>query len=213
MILLVNPSPALLFVLAGQVVEKKESLGEVLNSDRLMNALYELEFAVNKTWAILCHQTLDRNDVAKFKDAIMNDFYYQMYYDDLPLWAFIGRVEDENWTVDQKGPKYFLFTHVHFDALYQGNQVIEIHAFSDPSHVVDVTDDVSIEVGFTYSAHWNTTSTTYDKRMDRYSSASLNPILRQIHWFSFVNSMVTLILLIGLLTLLIVQRLKNDLRR
>ncbi|KAI3450710.1 hypothetical protein Pfo_007375 [Paulownia fortunei] len=213
-----NPSETykyyeLAFCRPDQVLEKKESLGEVLNGDRLANALYDLEFAVNKTRAVLCQQKLNRGDVAKFRDAITNDFYYQMYYDDLPMWAFIGKVEDGSWTADGKGPKYFLFTHVRFDALYNGNQVIETHAFSDPSHVVDVTEDVDVKVEFTYSIFWYGTSTPYKNRIDRYSGASLLPILHQTHWFSFVNSIVILILLLGLLTLLFMRHLKNDLRK
>ncbi|PIN25419.1 Endosomal membrane protein, EMP70 [Handroanthus impetiginosus] len=213
-----NPSETyqyyeLAFCHPDQILEKKLSLGEVLSGDWLANALYELEFAVNKTGVVLCQQKLKRGDVAKFRDAIKNDFYYQMYYDDLPLWAFIGKVEDESWTADGKGPKYFLFTHVQFDALYNGNQVIEIHAFGDPSHVVDFTDDVDVKVEFTYSVSWNETSIPYENRMDRYARASLLPILHQTHWFSFINSIVCVFLLMGLLTVLFMRHLKNDLRK
>lgn len=203
-----------LFVsLADPVLEKKESFGEVLNGDRLENALYDLEFSVNKTGAVLCQRKLNKGDVAKFRHAITNDFYYVMYYDDLPLWAYIGKVEDGSWTADDKGQKCFLFTHVQFDVLYNGNQVIEIHAFSDPSHVVDVTEDVDVKVEFTYSIFWNATTMPYKNRMERYSKASLLPILHQSHWFSFVNSAVIVILLMGLLTVLFMRHLKNDLRK
>ncbi|KAL0389994.1 UNVERIFIED_CONTAM: Transmembrane 9 superfamily member 5 [Sesamum calycinum] len=169
-----NPSETyqyyeLAFCHPDQVLEEKESLGEVLNGDRLANALYQLEFAVNKT--------------------------------------------EGNWTDDGKGPKYFLFTHVEFDALYNGNQVIEIHAFSDPSHAIDVTEDVDVKVDFTYSVSWKRTSTPYKNRMDRYSAASLLPILQKTHWFSFVNSIVIVILLMGLLTVLFMRHLKNDIRK
>ncbi|KAL8496367.1 hypothetical protein ACS0TY_020180 [Phlomoides rotata] len=213
-----NPSETykyyeLAFCHPDQVTEKKESVGEVLNGDRLANALYDLEFAVNKTRTILCQQKLNKDDVSKFRDAISNDFYYQMYYDDLPLWAYIGKIEDDSWTADGKGQKYFLFTHVKFDALYNGNQVIEIHAFSDPSHVVDVTEDVDVKVEFTYSIFWTETNMLYDSRMERYSRASLLPVLHQSHWFSLVNSIVIIILLMGLLTLLFTRHLKNDLRK
>ncbi|KAL6537912.1 hypothetical protein OROHE_012199 [Orobanche hederae] len=136
-----------------------------------------------------------------------------MYYDDLPMWAFIGKVDNESWNVDGKGPKYFLFTHVRFDALYNRNQVIEIHAFSDPSHLVDVTEDSDVKVEFTYSILWNGTSILYKNRMDRYSRASLLPLLHQSHLFSFANSVVILILLLGLLTVLFMRHLKNDLRK
>lgn len=200
--------------LADQVTEKKEGFGEVLNGHRLANAPYGLEFAVNKTGIILCPRNLDKDDVTKFRNAIANDFYYQMYYDDLPLWAYIGKIEDESWSDDGKGKKrYFLFTHVQFDALYNGNQVIEIHAFSDPSHVVDVTEDVDIIVEFTYSIFWTQTNMPHDSRMERYSRASTLPILHQSHWFSFLNSIVIIILLTVLLTLLFTRHLKNDLRK
>ncbi|KAL0460056.1 UNVERIFIED_CONTAM: Transmembrane 9 superfamily member 5 [Sesamum latifolium] len=213
-----NPSETyqyyeLAFCHPDQVLEEKESLGEVLNGDRLANALYELEFAVNKTGAALCQQKLNSGEIAKFRHAITYNFYYQMYYDDLPLWAFIGKVEEGNWTDDGKGPKYLLFTHVQFDALYNGNQVIEIHAFSDPSHAIDVTEDVDVKVDFTYSVSWKRTSTPYKNRMDTYSAASLLPILQKTHWFSFVNSIVIVILLMGLLTVLFMRHLKNDIRK
>ncbi|KAA8549864.1 hypothetical protein F0562_001548 [Nyssa sinensis] len=195
------------------LIKKKESLGEVLNSDRLTNALHELKFREDKAGEILCQKKLKGDEVAKFRDAVIEDFYFQMYYDDLPLWGFIGKVEEESWTVDGKGPKYYLFKHVQFDALYNGNQIIEISAFSDPNHVVDITEDVETTVKFTYSVFWNATSSPFENRMDKYSRTSLLPTHRQIHWFSFVNSIVIIVLLIGLLTLLFMRHLKNDLKK
>ncbi|XVF19714.1 hypothetical protein REPUB_Repub11eG0134700 [Reevesia pubescens] len=194
------------------VVQKKESLGEVLSGDRLSSALYKLNFRESKIVEALCHKKLEGDDVAKFRDAVINDFYFQMYYDDLPFWGFVGKIEDDSWTLEEKAPKYFLFKHVQFDVLYNGNQVIEVRAFSDPDQVVDITEDVGIDVKFTYSVIWNATSSAFDTRMDRYSRASSLPIRQQIHWFSFINSIIIILLLMGLLTLLFMRRLKNDLR-
>lgn len=196
-----------------QVISKKETLGEVINGDRLINALYELKFREDKTGATLCQKKLKRDEVGIFRDAVINDFYFQMYYDDLPLWGFIGKVEQENWNIKQRGPKYYLFKHVHFDAFYSGNQVIEIHAFSDPNHVMDITEDVEIDVKFTYSVLWNGTSAQFGSRMDKYSRASFLPTHRQIHWFSFVNSVVIIILLMGLFTMFFLRHLRNDMRK
>ncbi|KAL0369530.1 UNVERIFIED_CONTAM: Transmembrane 9 superfamily member 5 [Sesamum angustifolium] len=182
-----------------QVLEEKESLGEVLNGDSEQN------------WCSSCQKL--NSERLQNSGMLTYNFYYQMYYDDLPLWAFIGKFEEGNWTDDGKGPKYFLFTHVQFDALYNGNQVIEIHAFSDPSHAIDVTEDVDVKVDFTYSVSWKRTATPYKNRMDRYSAASLLPILQKTHWFSFVNSIVIVILLMGLLTVLFMRHLKNDIRK
>ncbi|XP_034688990.1 transmembrane 9 superfamily member 5-like [Vitis riparia] len=196
-----------------QVIRRKASLGEVLNGDCLTNALYELKFREDKIGETLCQKKLKGDEVAKFRNAVSNDFYFQMYYDDLPLWGFIGKVEDENWTVNENGPKYYLFKHVQFDALYNGNQIIEIRAFSDPNHVVDITEDVDISVKFTYSILWKETSTQFENRMDKYSRASLFPTHQQIRWFSFINSFVIIVLLMGLLTMIFMRHLKNDLRK
>ena len=49
----------------------------------------------------------------------------QMYYDDLPIWGFIGKVEKILHPGDRTEYKYYLFTHIHFDILYNGKRVIE----------------------------------------------------------------------------------------
>ena len=56
-------------------------------------------------------------------------FVQQMYYDDLPVWGFIGKVEK---VVKTGARKYFLFTHFHFEISYNGDEVIEINVSSDP---------------------------------------------------------------------------------
>uniref|UniRef100_A0A803R2N4 Transmembrane 9 superfamily member n=1 Tax=Cannabis sativa TaxID=3483 RepID=A0A803R2N4_CANSA len=161
------------------IIRKKETIGEVLNGDRLTNSLYELNFREEKIHKTLCHKKLKVAEIAKFRDAVIRDFYFQMYYDDLPLWAYVGKVE-ENWNIEQNTTKYYIFTHVQFDAVYNDNQVIEIQAFSDPNHVLDITEDVEIDdVEFTYSVNWNVTSVKFDNRMNRYSKASLSPIVRK----------------------------------
>ncbi|CAN4100771.1 unnamed protein product [Withania somnifera] len=190
------------FCQPGELLPVKESLGEVLNRDRLTNTLYQLKFG-----------KLNQNDVSKFRAAIIKDYYYQMYFDDLPFWGFAGKIEDELLTLDGKGPKYFLLKHVQFDVLYNGNQVIEIHALSDPSHVVDVTEDIDQDVTFTYNVSWNETSNLFKDRMARYSKALAKPVNRQVHWFSVINSTVISVLLMAFFAVSMLQRLKNDLRQ
>ncbi|KAJ0010128.1 hypothetical protein Pint_34144 [Pistacia integerrima] len=65
-----------------------------------------------------------KEEAARFRSAVKKDYYFQMYYDDLPIWAFIGKVSQE-----RKEPsecKYCLFKHVHFDIGYK-DRVIEIN--------------------------------------------------------------------------------------
>ncbi|XP_048234492.1 transmembrane 9 superfamily member 5 isoform X2 [Ricinus communis] len=198
---------------ADNVILKKETLGEVLNGDRLSSTLYEANFREDKTGVTLCKKKLKRDEVLRFRDAIVNDFYFQMYYDDLPLWGFIGKVEEQSWVVGERKFRYYLFKHLQFDVLYNGDRVIEVSAFSDPNHAVDISEDADLDVEFTYSVLWNATSASYGTRMVRYSRASLLPIHQQIHWFSFVNSIVIILLLMGLLIGLFMRRLRNDLRK
>lgn len=201
-----------LFTFADKVLLKKETLGEVLNGDRLSNALYELKFRFDHIDAVVCEKKLQQNEIAKFRDAIANEYYFQMYYDDLPLWGFIGKIED-NLSLEGKGLKYYLFNHVQFDVLYNGNQIIEIHAFCDPNHSVDITEDVDMDIKFTYSVSWKETSTPFKDRMNRYSRASLIAFNQKIHWFSFINSIVIILLLTGFLSMLLMRNLKNHIRK
>ncbi|XP_022944791.1 transmembrane 9 superfamily member 5-like isoform X1 [Cucurbita moschata] len=195
------------------LVQKKATLGEALNGDRLTGALHVMRFREDKHLVTLCEKKLNGAEVSLFRDAIRNDFYFQMYCDDLPVWGFVGKVDEQSWILDKQGPKYYLFTHIQFDASFNRNQIVEVNAFSDPNHVIDITDDVELDVRFTYSIFWNETSAEYGNRMNKYSWASLLPISQKIHWFSFLNSVAIIILLMGLLTLLFMRRLKNDLRK
>ncbi len=80
----------------------------------------------------------------------------QMFYDDLPVWGFIGKVEK---IVQQGTHKYYLFTHFHFELLYNEDRVIEISVSSDPMRAVDITDDKQLDVQFSYSVKWKPVST------------------------------------------------------
>nr|GEU89147.1 nonaspanin [Tanacetum cinerariifolium] len=68
----------LMFCHPGQVIPKKETLGEVLNGDRLTNTVYELRFREDEVEQVLCNKKLKIDDITKFRDAVMNDFYFQM---------------------------------------------------------------------------------------------------------------------------------------
>lgn len=198
---------------ADPIVKKIESLGEVLNGDRLSNGLYEFKFREDKIDETLCQKKLTIDEIDILKQAINSEFYFQFYLDDLPFWGFVGKVEDESLIHGGGGSSYYLFTHVQFDVLYNGNQVVEVKAFGDPNRAVDITKDVGIDVKFTYSVIWNATELRFENRMERYSKASWLFVYRQIHWFSFINSIVIILLLIGLLALLYTRHLKSDLKK
>ncbi|CAL9118800.1 unnamed protein product [Musa textilis] len=127
------------FCIPDHVTEKKEALGEVLNGDRLVAAPYKLDFRVDYDSELLCKKKLTKGDVAKFRDAVMKDYYFQMYYDDLPIWGFIGKVDKEG--KDLSEDKYYLYRHIHFDILYNNGRVIEItvHTITNGRRTLAVT--------------------------------------------------------------------------
>lgn len=192
---------------AGQVTEKREDLGEVLNGDRMVDALYQLKFREDKDMVTLCEKKLIKGDLIKFRDAVKNDYYFQMYYDDLPIWGFVGKTEAGK---ENEKTKYLLFTHVHFDILYNKDRVIEINVGYDSMYTVDITEDKEQTVKFTYSAKWKETNKVFEQRMQKYSRYSFLPQHLEIHWFSIINSCVTVLLLTGFLATILMRVLKND---
>ncbi|THG00547.1 hypothetical protein TEA_024374 [Camellia sinensis var. sinensis] len=93
---------------------------------------------------------LTKEDVALFRSAVTKDYYFQMYYDDLPVWGFLGKV-DKDGKADPSEYKYFLFKHLHFEILYNKDRVIEINVRTDPNALADLTEDKEVDVEFMYT--------------------------------------------------------------
>ncbi|XP_024974344.1 transmembrane 9 superfamily member 3-like isoform X1 [Cynara cardunculus var. scolymus] len=196
------------FCLPAHLKEKPEALGEVLNGDRLVSAPYKLYFMVEKDSEIVCKKKLSKGEVSKFRSAVAKDYYFQMYYDDLPFWGFLGKVEKDK--TDPSEEKYYLFKHLHFEIHYNKDRVIEINAKADPNAVVDLTEDKEVEVEFMYTVRWKETDIPFENRMEKYSQSSSQPHHLEIHWFSIINSCVTVLLLTGFLATILMRVLKND---
>lgn len=114
--------------------------------------------------------------------AVVEDWYFQMYYDDLPIWGFIGKVEK---IIPKQGDplyKYSLFTHMAFEVKYNGDRIIEINLLTDPKHTVDISEDVvNVDVKFTYSVKWSATAVDFKDRLQRYERLPLNPTHVQVN--------------------------------
>mmetsp|Transcript_34148 Transcript_34148/g.61574 ORF Transcript_34148/g.61574 Transcript_34148/m.61574 type:complete len:611 (-) Transcript_34148:17-1849(-) len=191
---------------------KLEYLGEVLEGDRLVSTPYKLDFRRDVDHEVLCSKKLKDKDLNTFRNAVENDYYFQMFYNDLPVWGFIGKVEKpSSHGSDAKSHKrLFLFTHFHFDISYNDSNVIEINVSSDPKKTVDITSEAELAVEFSYSVTWHETSIVFEDRMDRYSRYSFLPQHLEIHWFSIINSCIIVLLLTGFLATILLRVLKND---
>ena len=134
----------------------------------------------------------------------------QMFYDDLPIWGFIGKAQEGTRSDGTPNIHYLLFTHVHFDVSYNKDRVIEINVSTDPTQTADITEDREINVEFSFSVKWTESSIPFERRMDKYSRYSFLPQHLEIHWFSIINSCVTVLLLTGFLATILMRVLRND---
>lgn len=192
--------------------EKGLSLRETLNGDRLVSAPYKLEFLVEKDSQVLCRKNLTREEVSLFRSVIAKDYYYQMYFDDLPIWGFIGR------TMQQEGSdineyRYFIMNNIQFEILYSEDRVIEVHVRTDTNDVSDVTKNMEVDIEFIYSVKWKETNALFEKRMEKYKQSSLLPQHMKIHQSTLTNSFATTLVLIGCLLMFYVLVLKKDISK
>ncbi|CAA7403837.1 unnamed protein product [Spirodela intermedia] len=176
------------FCSPGPVTEKRETLGEVLNGDRLVDAPYELRFRKDLQSKTICSRKLTKEEVAILRDAVEKEY---LKYDHPPEF------------------KYLLYTHIHFDVLYKGDQVIEINIQRDPEFSVDITEDKEMDVSFSYSATWKETDIPFGKRMETYSMTSSLPYLGIQGW-SIINSCETLLILTVVLGVILIRVLRNN---
>ncbi|KAG2242750.1 hypothetical protein Bca52824_095413 [Brassica carinata] len=163
------------------VKEKKEALGEVLNAKKRSSCSDKL---LRKTTTSRCTMMISPSGDSLEKLTRMPNL--------------IGEY------------KYFLYKHIEFEILYNKDRVIEISARMDPHSLVDLTEDKEVDAEFMYTVKWKETETPFEKRMEKYSMSSSLPHHLEIHWFSIINSCVTVLLLTGFLATILMRVLKND---
>lgn len=186
---------------ADYVNEKKQSLHDVLNGDRFFSAPYRLEFLVNKDFEVACAKILTKEEVSKFRDAVAKEYYIQMYGDDLPMWASIGRTDMEN--------RYYLYSHIIFDVYYNKKHVIDITVRVDAYNFVELPKEREVDMKWRYTVNWEITGLRFENRMAKYSSSQ--QYTSTIRFFSIVNSSVTILLLTGCFLTYYIRVLKKDL--
>ena len=125
--------------------------------------------------------------------------------------AALGRLSDGG--ADDSTRQYYLFKHLDFTILHNGNRIVKVNCTADPSKVVLLTGDTpDLNIEFSYSAHWHETSWPYEKRMELYEDSFFAQEL-EIHWLSIMNSCVLVVLLTGFLALIVMRVLKSDYAR
>uniref|UniRef100_A0A2N9EHW4 Transmembrane 9 superfamily member n=1 Tax=Fagus sylvatica TaxID=28930 RepID=A0A2N9EHW4_FAGSY len=182
-------------------IEKKETLGEVLNGDRLVSAPYKLEFLSVEDSQVVCRKNLTKEEVSQFRNVVKRDYYFQFYLDDLPLWGFIG----VRHTTGQN-ERYFLHNHFHFHVHFNKDRVIEIILRTYQNAKAELTEDTGLLVDFVYTVTWKEIDTIFEERMKKYLSYASSA--NRWDWIS--NSFVTILILTGCLVTFYMRVVKKD---
>lgn len=115
-------------------VRHRQRLGESIVGDRRETSPYELTFMDSVDWRLLCQKTLSPEDLTKLKDAIHNNYFFEMFVEDLPMWGYIGDAMDEDFLMGEvAGSKTYLFPHLHFFLGYHGKQIVAAKVTTDVS--------------------------------------------------------------------------------
>ena len=114
----------------------KLRMGESLVGDRRESSPYEVTFRDSVDWRLLCKKELGEEDLAKLKKAIHNNYFFEMFVEDLPMWGYIGDVSDEDLIIEEiegDSGKTYLFPHLHFQLGYNGDQIVTARVTTDVS--------------------------------------------------------------------------------
>lgn len=177
----------------------------------------------------------------RFSTAIEEEWYGELYVDDLPMWIYVGESESEDFLLGHtENSKHYLYTHLHFIIGVNGDRIVTANVSASPNYRQDITThDPShegiphlgethgapgghghghggggpIDVTFTYSVQWVQSDVPFESRLEVYSANSFLPSTLEIHWLSIVNSLVLVMLLTAFLAIILMRVVKNDFTR
>ena len=168
-------------------------------------------------WKEVCSITLKPDDVDAFDHAIDDDYYFEMFLDSLPVWGYVGEIDEDTDVINALrhpsqlfSKRHLIYTHLHFSIGYNAAQIVQVNISTNPNERQDLSDK---SLTFSYSVEWVPSTLQYKDRMLRYASNSFLPAALEIHWLSIINSFVLVLLLTAFLTIILMRILKNDFAR
>ncbi|CAG8492124.1 31918_t:CDS:10 [Gigaspora margarita] len=136
-----------------------ETLGEALLGMELVNSGIGMRFLINEENVTICDKGLTAKDVNLFRYAVSNNYWYQLFLDELPVWGFVGEFDSNT------GDAY-LYTHRIFVISYNHDKIIQVKLESgNPVKLYWETQDIPVR--FSYSVRWEFTEDPFDSRFDK----------------------------------------------
>lgn len=190
-------------------IKHKLAFGEKLAGDHKETSPYEITFKDEIKWRPLCEKTLSIEEVHEFKEVINNDWFFEMYVEDLPMWGYFGDTIKENLILgENKKTKTYLYPHYSFKFSTNENNIVAVQVKTDKNIKVELGNE-PVNVHFSYSVDWIDTPVSWENRMSFYDDSHFNKATN-VHWLSIINDVVLVLLLVALLVLILVRILKRD---
>ncbi|XP_052895317.1 transmembrane 9 superfamily member 3 [Anopheles moucheti] len=175
-----------------------ETMSEALQGVELEFSGYDIDFKDDISPTEICMVDLSEEKHKAFVYAVKNQYWYQMYIDDLPIWGVVGKEEEK---------KYYIYTHKKFDISYNGKQIVDVTLTPERKELLRV----GAKIKFTYEVNWKPSSVKFEDRFDKYLDP--NFFQHRIHWFSIFNSFMMVIFLVGLVSMILMRTLRKDYAR
>lgn len=197
------------------VVPGDNSFRESLAGDRKFHTPYVINYKVDVQWRELCTKTLTLAEMEMFEEAVEDQYYFEMFLDDLPLYGYVGETLNEDLLLGHtEESQHFIYPHLHFTITYNEDRIVSADVSVNPSDKVDITNHEPTTVTFTYSVTWNETSEIIFEERENYGlNYSFLPNHIEVHWISLLNSFVLVILLTAFLGIILMRMVKNDFSR
>lgn len=99
---------------------------------------------------------LDEEKVKAFSYAVKNNYWYQMYIDDLPIWGRVGERSDDK--------KYSIYTHKKFEIGYNGQRIVDVKLTTDNKQ--QLVPGAKLKI--TYEVSWYPSTVEFKDRFNKY---------------------------------------------
>lgn len=86
----------------------------------------------------------------------MNEYWYQMYIDGLPVWGKVGERDEEG--------KFYIYSHKKFDIGRNGDQIVDVNLSTEKKELLIPGSKIK----FSYEVNWKASVVEFKNRFDKY---------------------------------------------
>lgn len=99
---------------------------------------------------------LNDEKVKAFTYAVKNNYWYQMYIDDLPVWGRVGERGDDK--------RYYIFTHKKFEIGYNENRIVDVKLSTENRQPLEP----GAKIKFSYEVTFHSSNVDFRDRFNKY---------------------------------------------